>query len=181
MKSLSETPEHDKGLGWEGPGGDRAVRTLIASRRTLASETPTRKLPTRPSVTTHARHAPALPPVKLTTVTWNRRRKVSVCHPNKATDKCTNLSSDSAEDHQTLQIQKRAWYCFRCQYKNLTSKTEAFSHQYPAFLPLVSQGFQAINIHRLWPHCSHWQVHQNTQLPCNKALLRTVELHSKIL
>lgn len=69
MKSLPEAPEHDKGFGWEGPGGDGAVWTLIASRRTLAAETPTRKLPTGTSVATHTWHAPALPPVKLAPVT----------------------------------------------------------------------------------------------------------------
>ena len=70
MESLSEAPEHGEGLGREGAGGDGAVRTLVASGRTLAAETSARKLPTRPSITTQTRNTPALPPVKLTPVTW---------------------------------------------------------------------------------------------------------------
>lgn len=95
MKSLSEAPEHDKGLWWEGPGSDRAVWTLIAARRTLAAETPTWKLPTRPSITTHAWHTPALPPVKLTSVTWRfkKKKKNSLFRP--LLDLCTTTLSEN--------------------------------------------------------------------------------------
>lgn len=41
MKSLSEAPEHGKGLGWEGPGSDSAVWSLVTPCRTLTAETPT--------------------------------------------------------------------------------------------------------------------------------------------
>lgn len=78
MESLSEAPEHDERLGWEGPGSDCAVRALIASRRTLAAEAPTRKLPTRPAITTHPWNTVALAPVKLTSVTWELKMKR--CH-----------------------------------------------------------------------------------------------------
>lgn len=40
VKSLSEAPEHGEGLGREGPGRHRAVRTLVTTRWALAAEPP---------------------------------------------------------------------------------------------------------------------------------------------
>lgn len=72
MESLSEAPEHDKGFRGEGTRRDGAVWTLVAPRGTLAAETSARELPTRPSVATHTRDTPALPTVKLASVTWGQ-------------------------------------------------------------------------------------------------------------
>lgn len=74
MESLSEAPEHDKGFRGEGTCRDCAVWTLIAPRRTLAAETSARELPTCTSITTHTWDTPALPTVKLASVTWGQNR-----------------------------------------------------------------------------------------------------------
>lgn len=79
MESLAEAPEHDEGLWGEGASRDRAVRPLVASRRALAAEASARELAACPSVTANPRHTPALPPVELTSVTWEGDKKGFQC------------------------------------------------------------------------------------------------------
>lgn len=79
MESLSEAPEHDEGLWGEGASRDRAVRALVAPCRALTAEASARKLAARPPVAANPRHAPTLPPIKLTSVTWERDKKRFQC------------------------------------------------------------------------------------------------------
>lgn len=72
MESLAEAPEHDEGLWGEGASCDCAVRALIAPRGAIAAEASARELVARPSVAANPRHAAALPPVELASVTWER-------------------------------------------------------------------------------------------------------------
>lgn len=74
MESLAEAPEHDEGLWREGASRDGAVRALVAPRGALAAEASARELAARPSIAANPRHAPALPPVELASVTWERER-----------------------------------------------------------------------------------------------------------
>lgn len=79
MEPLTEAPEHDEGLWGEGASRDGAVRTLVAPRRALAAEASARQLAARPSVAANPRHAAALPPVELTSITWEPHKKGIQC------------------------------------------------------------------------------------------------------
>lgn len=79
MESLAEAPEHDEGLWGEEASRNSAVGALIAPCWALTAEASARKLVAGPSVPTNPRHASTLPPIELTSVTWERDRKRFQC------------------------------------------------------------------------------------------------------